>query len=76
MAQKPEMPGGGYKRKGLFQQRKLSSRTPGYQVMQIILKDEENSDCLLNDTIEEIKTQKAVYDTLKPTTLSGPLKTR
>ena len=47
----------GYQRKGLFQERKLSSRTPGYQVTQIMLKDDDNSDCLLNDTIEEIKTQ-------------------
>ena len=58
----------GYQRKGLFQERKLSSRTPGYQVTQIVLKDDDNSDCLLNDTIEEIKTQtqKTVYDLSKP----------
>jgi len=37
-------------------------------VTQIVLKDDDSSDCLLNDTIEEIKTQtqKALYDNSKP----------
>ena len=46
------------KRNGLFHDRKLSSRTPGHQISQIVLRDEHNDGCLLNDTIDEIKTFK------------------
>ena len=46
------------KRNGLFHDRKLSSRAPGHQISQIVLRDEHNDECLLNDTIDEIKTFK------------------